>query len=53
VRNTSDSPAISVHAYSPPPRTMTFYDLAGGQLSTIAALATDDPEPAFDACRAS
>jgi quercetin dioxygenase-like cupin family protein len=48
VRNLSDSPAVSVHAYSPPLTTMTFYDLADGKLETLASLATDDPEPVFD-----
>jgi uncharacterized RmlC-like cupin family protein len=48
VRNLSDAPAVSVHAYSPPLTTMTYYDLADGQLETITSLATDDPEPAFE-----
>ena len=47
VRNTSSVPAVSVHAYSSPLTSMTFYDLDGGRLSRIAALATDDPEPEF------
>jgi quercetin dioxygenase-like cupin family protein len=47
VRNVSDAPAVSVHAYSPPLTTMTYYDLNDGKLSPIASLATDDPEPAF------
>lgn len=49
VRNTSDGPAVSVHAYSPPLTTMTYYDLTDGKLETIASLATEDPEPAFTA----
>jgi predicted metal-dependent enzyme (double-stranded beta helix superfamily) len=53
VRNLSDTPAISVHAYSPPLTTMTFYELADGRLEPLASLATDDPEPAFDTARAS
>ena len=53
VRNTSDAPAISVHAYSPPLTTMTYYDLAEGKLETIASLATDDPEPEFAVQQAS
>jgi quercetin dioxygenase-like cupin family protein len=53
VRNLSDTPAVSVHAYSPPLTTMTYYDLAEGVLEPLASLATDDPEPAFDAQRAS
>lgn len=48
VRNLSDAPAVSVHAYSPPLTTMTYYDLADGELTRIASLATDDPEPAFE-----
>ena len=32
---------------------MTFYDLEDGRLETLASLATDDPEPVFDARRAS
>lgn len=53
VRNLSDAPAVSVHAYSPPLSTMTFYDLADGRLETLASLATDDPEPAFGVQQAS
>jgi quercetin dioxygenase-like cupin family protein len=53
VRNLSDAPAASVHAYSPPLTTMTFYDLDDGGLRTITSLATDDPEPTFDVRRAS
>jgi quercetin dioxygenase-like cupin family protein len=53
VRNLSDAPAVSVHAYSPPLTSMTYYDLADGKLESITTLATDDPEPAFDAQRAS
>ena len=53
VRNLSDAPAVSVHAYSPPLTTMTYYDLDAGRLEPIASLATDDPEPAFDVRAAS
>jgi predicted metal-dependent enzyme (double-stranded beta helix superfamily) len=53
VRNTSDAPAVSVHAYSPPLTTMTYYDLEAGRLEPIASLATQDPEPEFSAGRAS
>jgi quercetin dioxygenase-like cupin family protein len=53
VRNVSDTPAVSVHAYSPPLTTMTYYDLADGRLTPIASVATVDPEPAFEARRAS
>jgi len=53
VRNLSSAPAVSVHAYSPPLATMTFYDLADGRLEQLGSLATDDPEPAFGAQEAS
>jgi hypothetical protein len=45
VRNLSDAPAVSVHAYSPPLTTMNYYDLADGKLEPIASVATVDPEP--------
>ncbi len=51
VRNCSAQPAISVHAYSPPLTTMTYYNLADGRLEPIASLATDDPEPVCTAPR--
>jgi predicted metal-dependent enzyme (double-stranded beta helix superfamily) len=48
VRNLSDAPAVSVHAYSPPLTRMTFYDVDdAGRLQTLASLATDDPEPSI------
>jgi quercetin dioxygenase-like cupin family protein len=47
VRNLGDDPAVSVHAYSAPLSSMTYYDLADGVLSPITTLATDDPEPEF------
>jgi hypothetical protein len=46
VRNLSTSPSVSVHAYSPPLTSMTYYDLSDGNLTPIMSLATDDPEPA-------
>jgi Cysteine dioxygenase type I len=46
VRNRSDAPAVSVHAYSPPLTSMTFYDVdEAGELERLARVATDDPEP--------
>jgi quercetin dioxygenase-like cupin family protein len=48
VRNTSDSPAVSVHAYSAPLTTMNYYDLSDGELVRLATLATDDPEAELD-----
>jgi hypothetical protein len=53
VRNLSDAPAISVHAYSRPLTSMTYYDLEDGSLERVASLLTDDPEPAFDVRAAS
>ncbi|SHG98779.1 Cysteine dioxygenase type I [Jatrophihabitans endophyticus] len=48
VRNLSDAPAVSVHAYSAPLTSMNFYDLNDGRLERLATLATDDPEPEVD-----
>jgi Cysteine dioxygenase type I len=45
VRNLGTAPAVSVHAYSPPLTSMTYYDLEEGDLVPIKTLATDDPEP--------
>jgi tellurite resistance-related uncharacterized protein len=53
VRNMSDAPAVSVHAYSPPLKIMNYYDLADGRLEPIASVVTDDPEPAIEIRRAS
>jgi hypothetical protein len=48
VRNLGDEPAISVHAYSYPLTTMTYYDIdEDGSLVALASLATTDPEPEF------
>lgn len=47
VRNLSDRPAASVHAYSPPLTSMNFYDLEDGALARLATVATGDPEPAL------
>jgi Cysteine dioxygenase type I len=47
VRNVAVGPAVSVHAYSRPLTSMTFYDLdERGGLLRIGSLDTDDPEPA-------
>jgi hypothetical protein len=49
VRNLSDAPAVSVHAYSRPLTSMNFYDVTdSGALDHLATLATDDPEPDVD-----
>jgi quercetin dioxygenase-like cupin family protein len=47
VRNTSDGPAVSVHAYSPPLARMSYYDLDAGALTPLATVSTDDPEAEF------
>jgi hypothetical protein len=44
VRNASSEPAVSVHAYSAPLTSMTYYELESGDLRTIATVATEDPE---------
>ena len=44
VRNVSETPAVSVHAYSPPLTLMRFYDLRDGRLAVADVLETDDPE---------
>lgn len=47
VRNLSDRPAVSVHAYSASLSSMTYYELGpAGGLSRLLTVATDDPEPA-------
>jgi mannose-6-phosphate isomerase-like protein (cupin superfamily) len=46
VRNLANRPAISVHAYSPPLTSMTYYDVAAGELVTAETVATDRPEAA-------
>jgi Cysteine dioxygenase type I len=47
MRNLSDRPAVSVHAYSAPLTCMTYYDIdPDGGLSRLLTVATDDPEPA-------
>jgi hypothetical protein len=53
VRNLGDEPAVSVHAYSRPLTSMTYYDVAGGEqgggeLVPLASVATDDPEAPLD-----
>ena len=50
VRNLGNLPAVSVHAYSPPLTSMSFYDLGDrGELVRLATISTDDPEPAVTA----
>jgi len=45
VRNLSDEPAVSVHAYSPALTSMTYYNIEAGELVEVATIATDEPEP--------
>jgi len=47
VRNLTDRPAVSIHAYSSPLKSMRFYDVEDGRLVNIATLDTEDPEPDF------
>jgi predicted metal-dependent enzyme (double-stranded beta helix superfamily) len=46
VINASDVPAVSVHAYSPPLRSMTYYATGAYGLSKIGTVQTEEPEPA-------
>ena len=46
VGNRSDAPAISIHAYSPRLTSMTFWELADGQLLRGSSVSTDEPEVA-------
>jgi predicted metal-dependent enzyme (double-stranded beta helix superfamily) len=49
VRNLSQGPAISVHAYSPPLTSMGFYNVEdSGELRKLMTMATEDPEPVID-----
>jgi hypothetical protein len=53
VRNLGSLPAVSVHAYSSPLTSMTYYELADGELVPVLDVATDDPEPLLDISAAS
>ncbi|MGN6609601.1 MAG: cysteine dioxygenase [Jatrophihabitans sp.] len=44
VRNLGTAPAVSVHVYSAPLSSMTYYDLADGRLQPLMTVETDDPE---------
>lgn len=48
VRNLAQRPAVSVHAYSPPLTSMTYYDVADGDLVAAATVLTDRPESGAD-----
>jgi mannose-6-phosphate isomerase-like protein (cupin superfamily) len=45
VRNPSSLAAISIHAYSPPLQSMTFYDSQPSGLRALRTVPTDSPEP--------
>jgi mannose-6-phosphate isomerase-like protein (cupin superfamily) len=45
VRNPSSLPAVSIHAYSPPLQSMTFYDTRPSGLHARFTVPTDTPEP--------
>jgi mannose-6-phosphate isomerase-like protein (cupin superfamily) len=44
VRNHLESPAVTVHAYSPPIHLMRYYDTAASELRHTGSSWTDDPE---------
>lgn len=46
VRNDLLTPAVSIHAYSPPLSRMTYYDLQDGHLQPVREVATNEPEVA-------
>jgi mannose-6-phosphate isomerase-like protein (cupin superfamily) len=46
VSNPSALPAISIHAYSPPLQSMTFYDVRPSGLRARRTAQTNEPEPA-------
>ena len=46
VGNRGDTPAISIHAYSPQLTAMTFWELSEGQLHRGSTVRTDEPEVA-------
>ena len=52
VRNIAETPAVSVHAYSPPLSLMNYYDTEGADLIKLASVLTDDPEEPAPTLRA-
>ena len=46
VVNARAAPAVSVHAYSPPLRSMTYYATGAYGLRKVRTVLTEDPEPA-------
>jgi Cysteine dioxygenase type I len=47
VRNIGSSAALSVHAYSAPLESMTYYDIEDGVVQRLATVITDDPEQEY------
>lgn len=47
VRNLSETPAVSVHAYSSPLDLMNYYEVDEDALALIGSLQTEDPEAEF------
>ncbi|HEV7826438.1 MAG TPA: cysteine dioxygenase family protein [Mycobacteriales bacterium] len=47
VGHAGHGPAASLHVYSPPLRSMTYYETAGGELRRQRATATTVPEPTW------
>jgi mannose-6-phosphate isomerase-like protein (cupin superfamily) len=45
VRNPSSLAAVSIHAYSPPLQSMTFYDARPSGLHALRSVPTNSPEP--------
>ena len=46
VVNTGAAPAVSVHAYSPPLRSMTYYATGAYGVRKVRTVLTEEPEPA-------
>jgi predicted metal-dependent enzyme (double-stranded beta helix superfamily) len=44
IYNSGGPPAISIHAYSPPLRSMTFYERVSGSLVAVRTVPTREPE---------
>jgi predicted metal-dependent enzyme (double-stranded beta helix superfamily) len=47
VAHTGGRPAASLHVYSPPLRSMTYYDTAAGELRPARTVSGSGPEPAW------
>jgi predicted metal-dependent enzyme (double-stranded beta helix superfamily) len=47
VAHAGTGPAASLHVYSPPLRSMSYYDTTGGELRQKRTLATTHPEPTW------